>query len=845
MSDLPSQIRWILTMALRDSRKNRSRLVLFISSIILGIAALVSIFSLGETLRRELDLQAASLIGADMEISANKAPAEEILKRIDSLPGERSNQRSFSSMALFPKNGGTRLVQVRALDGAFPFYGQLESIPKEAGIRFREHHAALVDKTLMLQFNLRAGDTVKLGNLYFPIEGSLESAPGQTGLSSAVAPIIYIPLGQLEATGLEQKGSRISYSYFFKFPEKLNVEELERRLEKPLDAAGMDIDTVASQKESTARSFADVTRFLSLVGFIALLLGCIGVASAIHIYVREKVQSIAILRCLGASARQAFLIYLTQMVAIGLLGAIIGALLGTLIQQFLPLLLKDLLPVDVHPLVSWKAIGQGILLGLLISLLFALAPLLSIRNISPLNTLRSTGSSKLTRDPYTWLVYALILGFIYVFTALQLKSWTGAIGFTLGVVLAFLLLMGLALALMWAVRRFFPDRWPYVWRQGLSNLYRPHNQTATLILSIGLGTALICTILFIQDVLLDRVTMSAANNQPNMVLFDIQTRQRDGVVQLAQREGLPAMATVPIITARLESVNDITVDRLKKDSTIDMQAWIFNREYRVTFRDSLISSEKLKQGKWTGKYEPGKGPIYISVEERLATRNHIKIGDTMSWNVQGSVMPTIVGSLREVDWNRIQTNFLVVFPSGVLEEAPQFHVLMTRVPNVEASAKFQQAVVRAYPNVSIIDLNLVLSVIDEILGKIGFVIRFMALFCLTTGLVVLIASVLISKYQRMRESVLLRTLGASRQQIFSITALEYFFLGTLAALAGILLSVLGSWALAYYVFETPFRPSLLPIFWVFLSVVGLTVLIGIANSRFVVNKAPLEVLREE
>jgi putative ABC transport system permease protein len=276
-----------------------------------------------------------------------------------------------------------------------------------------------------------------------------------------------------------------------------------------------------------------------------------------------------------------------------------------------------------------------------------------------------------------------------------------------------------------------------------------------------------------------------------------------------------------------------------------MQAWIFNREYRVTFRDSLISSEKLKQGKWTGKYEAGKGPIYVSVEERLATRNHIKIGDTMIWNVQGSVMPTIVGSLREVDWNRIQTNFLVVFPAGVLEEAPQFHVLMTRVPNVEASAKFQQAVVRAYPNVSIIDLNLVLSVIDEILGKIGFVIRFMALFCLTTGLVVLIASVLISKYQRMRESVLLRTLGASRQQIFSITALEYFFLGTLAALAGILLSVLGSWALAYYVFETPFRPSPLPILWVFLSVVGLTVLIGIANSRFVVNKAPLEVLREE
>jgi putative ABC transport system permease protein len=384
-----------------------------------------------------------------------------------------------------------------------------------------------------------------------------------------------------------------------------------------------------------------------------------------------------------------------------------------------------------------------------------------------------------------------------------------------------------------------------VWRQGLSNLYRPHNQTAILILSIGLGTALICTVIFIQKILLDRVTMSASNNQSNMVLFDIQAGQRQGVLDLARREGLPAMGTVPIVNMRLESVNRITAETLKKDTTIKMGSWLFSREFRVTFRDSLINSEKLKAGKWKGSYDPKSGPIYVSVEERMGTRNSIRIGDTMTWNVQGAMIPTVVGSYREVDWNRIQTNFLVVFPTGVLEEAPQFHVLMTRVPDVATSARFQQAVVKSFPNVSIIDLNLVLGILDDILGKIGFVIRFMALFCLTTGLVVLIASVLISKYQRMRESVLLRTLGASRRQIFSITALEYVFLGTLAALAGIVLSLLGSWALAHYVFETPFRPDMLSVLWVFLSVVGLTVLIGIANSRFIVNKAPLEILRQE
>jgi putative ABC transport system permease protein len=201
--------------------------------------------------------------------------------------------------------------------------------------------------------------------------------------------------------------------------------------------------------------------------------------------------------------------------------------------------------------------------------------------------------------------------------------------------------------------------------------------------------------------------------------------------------------------------------------------------------------------------------------------------------------------MREVDWNRIQTNFLVVFPKGVLEQAPQFHVLMTHVPSVEVSALFQQAIVSQFPNVSIIDLGLILSVLDEILSKVGFVIRFIAAFSIITGLVVLISSVLISKYQRIQESVLLRTLGASRKQIFAITALEYFFLGALAAATGIILSLAASWALAHYTFETNFTPQLIPILIVFVLVCLLTVVIGLINSRVILQKPPLEILRQE
>jgi len=329
-----------------------------------------------------------------------------------------------------------------------------------------------------------------------------------------------------------------------------------------------------------------------------------------------------------------------------------------------------------------------------------------------------------------------------------------------------------------------------------------------------------------------------------MVLFDIQSNQREQVLNLARRSGLPVNGTVPIVNMRLESINRKTADDVKKDSSLKYHLWIFNGEYRVTYHDSSISSEKVVEGKMAQKVKLGEAAP-VSIESRYAKSNGIKIGDTLLWNVQGAMISTVVGSMREVDWNRVQTNFLVVFPPGVLEDAPQFHVLMTRVASAEQSAKFQLALVKQFPNVSIIDLNLILSVLDDILDKIGFVIQFMAIFSMITGLIVLVASVLISKYQRIQESVLLRTLGSSRRQIYAITAFEYFFLGALAAITGIALSLIGSWLLARYIFETTFTPAFVPAFIIFILVCGITIFIGLINSRSIVTRPPLEILRQE
>jgi len=327
------------------------------------------------------------------------------------------------------------------------------------------------------------------------------------------------------------------------------------------------------------------------------------------------------------------------------------------------------------------------------------------------------------------------------------------------------------------------------------------------------------------------------------VLFDIQPEQRAGVESLLRTQKLPVLLRVPIVTMRLTAINRRSVAALKKDTTTGIPAWALTREYRVTYRDSLNSSEKLMAGT-----VPTRGPDgtpRISLEASFLQRIKLKLGDTLDFNVQGAPLRAIVGGTREIDRARVQPSFLVVFPAGVLEQAPQFQVLLTHTGSTAALATVQQALVRQFPNVSAIDLGLILQTLDEITGKISFVIRFMAGFSILTGLLVLSSSVVVSRYQRVRESVLLRTLGASRRQILRITLVEYGLLGLLAALAGIGLAVLAGWALAVWVFEVGFGPALLPLLGLAALVTTLTAGIGLFNSRDVLRRSPLEVLRAE
>ena len=847
---------WTFKMAWRDSRGSRRRFVLFLSSMVLGVAALVAISAFGDNLRRAIDEEAKTLLGADFSLESNQPFSPETEALIDSLGGEQSRRVTFPSMAFFPKTGDTRLATVRAIEGNYPFYGAVETAPAEAARTYLGGANALVDGTLMTQFGVQVGDSVEIGRRSYRVAGELVKTPREASAAALFSPRIYIPRAELDTT-LLATGSRADYEVYFQFEDGRDAEALADELEPTLRERRVGFDTVGEVKENWNEGLSNLYRFLSLIGFVALLLGGLGVASAIHVFVKSRIETVAVLRCIGAKARKTFAVYLVQAAVLGLLGGLAGCLVGLGVQTLLPLVLADFLPVDVAFSISWSAIALGLGIGLSVTVLFALLPLLDVRRVSPLQALRSPFEAEAGRrpDPWRWAVFALIAVVVTFFAVLQAPTPLVGLGYSAGIAVVFGLLALVAKGIVVGAQRFFPSSWPYVWRQGLANLYRPNNQTLVLMLALGLGTFLILTLFLTERTLLSQIQVASGDGQPNTVLFDVQPDQLGGVTALVREEQMPVIEQVPIVTMRIAEVNGRDVEDMRVDSTTET-SWAHRREYRSTYRDRLNDSETVVEGTFEGTVAesaallptpetaaPGR-VVPISIEEELARDElGVGLGDTLVFDVQGVPITTEITSIREVDWQRLSTNFFVVFPAGVLEEAPQTYVVLTRASSEAAAARLQSAVVQDYPNVSAIDLSLVLNVFDQIFGRIAFVIRFMALFSILTGLIVLAGAVLVSRYQRVRESVLLKTLGASRRQVFQIMLVEYFFLGLFASLAGLVLALAGGWALAAFVFDTGFVAPLLPLLLVAFSVIVVTMAIGLFNSRGLYGRPPLEVLR--
>ncbi len=837
--------RWLWIMAFRDARHSYGRLFLLVASLITGIAAVVSIGSLNYSLQETLDNNAKELLGADLVVNSNRKIDSAFVRAVDSTGSNTAGDAEMASMVMFMNSGQSRLVKLTALYGDFPFYGKLETQPFDAPQRMKSGRFAMLDESLARQFEISSEDSLKIGNTIFKVAGVVNRIPGGGVLTSTLAPSVYISMTALDSTGLVQFGSRVSYSLFVKTGGEKETEEKLKSVRPLAKKHGYSIETVEGRKRGLGRGLQSVYQFFSLLAFVALILGCIGVASSVHIYAREKRDEVAILRCLGSSGWQAFNIYFIQVFVLGLFGSLVGAILGAGIQRAIPVIFRSFIPMDVPFAISFNAIGQGLILGAVVSVLFTILPLVSVRFVPPLTILRSDSLPVQRFSRMRWTAILLIVVFPVAAATYQSGSWKVGLGFAGGLALALGALAVVAWALLRMVRRVFPKSSTFTLRHALSNLFRPNNQTQVLMVTIGLGGFIIATLNIVQHSLLGQVEFTGQTNESNTILFDIQPSQKQGVLDLIKEHALPTNQVVPIVTCRLQSLKGRPVDELQRDTSVHIPNWALTREYRVTYRDSLHRSEELIKGE-IHSFRPGaKDSVWVSISEGMQESLNLEIGDSLVFDVQGVPVGARISGIRTVDWPKDPPNFIFVFPNGVLNEAPQIWVAATRVDDINIANRFQQRLVMGFPNVSLIDLRLILSTVESLFAKVALVVRFLALFSIITGLIVLAGAVINSKFVRIRENVLLRTIGARTSQITQITLVEYAYLGLFSAITGMVLSIAGGWALCFFFFEVQLGVS-----WADLLIVGamvtlLTVAIGWYNSREVIATPPLQVLRRE
>jgi len=851
-------LRFTLALAWREGRGAGRRALLIVLSIAIGVGALVAINSFTDNLRESVRQQARALLGADLLVASGEPFSAKDEALVDELrhftrpPAEEARVVTFGAMALVPGGLTTRLVQVLAVDPAYPFYGTIETAPAGEWPRLAQTGGAVVDTALLVSLGAQIGDELTLGEARFRIRAVVENMPGDVGLRSAIGPRVFIPRARAGDTRLLTYGSRGRYEAYFRLPAAADAQAIADRFRNRLSGERMTIRTVSEDQRRLSESLGRFGNFLGLVALIALLLGGLGVASAVHVFVKRRMTTVAILRCLGATAGKVLGAYLLQALAVGLAGSLAGAGLGLLMQQLLPRLLRDLLPVDVGWQPSWRAVASGMAIGLWVAVAFSLLPLLAVRRVSPLAVIRADYEATARgRDPLRLLTLAALAASLLAMAAIQAGRVVVGLWFAVGTGVALGALWLAAFLLVRGLRRSSPAGLPYVYRQGLANLHRPANQTLLVVLALGFGAFLLSTLLLVQHNLLRDLRVDRDASRPNLVFFDVQGDQREDVLARVRAVAPPSGPPVPIVPMRIQSIGGRTTAELLAlpDRAKRPERWALRREYRSSYRDAPTVSEKLAAGSWwrAGEWlsRPQGTVVPIALEAGLARELRVSLGDEIVWDVQGVTLPSRVVALREVEWARFEPNFFVVFPEGPLADAPQSYVLLSRVDDATARARLQRAVVEAHPNVSGLDLAQVQRAVEGVLDRIVMAVRFMALFSLAAGAVVLAGAVAGSRLQRVREGALLRTLGATRPQLVRILLAEYAVLGTLAALSAILLSSAAGWALVRFLFGGSFAlpgPSLAALL---LVVLALTVVVGLAGSTEVWRRPPLEVLRTE
>ena len=845
-------MRFVLNMGLREARAAWKRLLFFFICIAIGVGAIVALRSVIQSVRLIIGGEARTLLGADVMISTDRPWSEGIEASIAGHLARagvatRADAIEMATMVR-PAEGGrqvAKMVELRAIEPSFPLRGNItltDGRPYQHALL--ANNGVLVRPELLPQLGVAVGDQIIIGRQTFTIRGLISKEAGRRPGAFSLGSRVLIDRAALEQTGLLTFGSRARRQILVNVDER-EVDALVERLQLDLTGQFVRVRSYRSTEDRIGENLARAENYLSLVGLVIVILGGISVSSVMRVFVQQKIKTIAIAKCVGATTRQILAIYLLQALTLGLLGSLLGVAVAALAVRMIPPDLAQYAGIQISLGLTTSAIVQGVGIGVLVALLFALVPLLEVRHVRPSLLLRHAARPG-------GLDWARIAAIALVTAALvALASWQAAsllvgLSVSAGFIGVALVLVGVG----WVLTRLTAPLAKAPWfplKQAVLHLSRPGNQTRVVLLAVGLGSFFIIGVRSLQASLLEEFSLQAGPNAPDMFLLDIQRDQAKELTSfLSTRMNGRAPLLIPVLRGRVTGLKG-SQQNLETVEDVRGQGELA-REYVLTYRDHLESNERLQAGRFFD--DPGRvrgGEPEVSVETEIHERFDVNIGDLLRFDVLGRVVQARVTSIREVHWEDARAGgFMFVFSPETFEQAPHTFISPMRgLQDAPRRAQLQHDLVAKFPNVSVIDFREVLETIRSVMDMVTLAITIVGGLVLASGILILIGAVAMTKFQRVYEAAVFKTLGASARDIAAMLVIEYGLLGALAGAVGSVCAIALSWGISRWALEIPWRLTLEENAGGMAVTTLLVAAVGVLASFDVLRRKPLATLRAE
>ena len=843
-------MKFVLSMTVRELRSSWKRLLFFFICIAIGVAAIVGLRSVIQSVRNTLAGEARSVIAADATITSAQPfkpeAAAKIAERIKEAGATVVRSTELATMARAAGRTGARarIVELRAVERGFPFYGELKLLSGQVfDQRLLSGFGVLVKPELLAQLDVKVGDSITLGSQTFTIRGLIESEPGRQLGGFSIGPRVFADLDDVQKTNLLGFGARSTTQLLLKVPEN-TLDKLVAGLREDFQNDFARVRSWKSVDDDIGRNFERAENYLSLVGLIVVVLGGIGVSSVTRVFIQQKLKSIAVLKCVGSRSSQLVAVYVTQMLLLGVAGSVLGVGLAWVMIRELPLFIPVTITVPITYGLTRPAVMQGLGIGTLVSLLFSLVPLLDIRHVKPSLLLRDE-PRKSRPDLTQIIVTILVIAGLAGLTVWQAGNWRVG-GVVAGGFAVIAIVLNVAGRVLLRLLRPLANTKSFALRHAVLQLSRPGSQMRIVLMAVGLGTFFIVGVRSLQENLVGQFRLNLSTDSPDLFLIDVQ-RDQEAAVQavLAKyaRPGAPPARLLPVLRARVTAVagKDVQLDNYQD---VRGKGWLA-REFTITYRQALEPNERVIAGAMWGE-GPSTAPE-VSIEESFSNQFKIGVGDEISFDVLGRAIKARVTSVRHVDFSDSRAGgFVFIFRPGVLESAPHTLVGFVRGPDeADRRIQLQSELVTAAPNLTVIDGREIFKSIQNTIDNVTLAVTVVGGLVVVSGLLILIGAVAMTKFRRVYEAAIFKTLGATRRLIASVLLIEYGLLGLLAGTVGSVGAIGLTWAVSRYALDIPFTPLIGLSAASLAATSALVAIIGVIASWEVLQRKPLATLRAE